>query len=210
MKVKNITYAEKDEAVAVLASAFYNYPLMRYVLKASGKSYKQHLDALIDFFCETRLTRNWPLLGLMEKGKIVAVAGINEPIDKPWPQKLHDIYRELQLTIGEESFARLENYENLSSVNEPEEPHYFLGIIGVLPSFHGQDFAKCLINELQKMSLKNIVSTGICLHTEDSNNVQIYEHLGFRIIGKMKIDDVQNWCMFRPDDDSQQQRNIQN
>ena len=66
MKVERLNRADKEEAVCVLASAFYEYPVMRYVLKSAGEKYESDLKALMGFFCESRLTRNFPLLGISD------------------------------------------------------------------------------------------------------------------------------------------------
>ena len=59
------------EVVSVLSAAFHDYPVMRFVLKSTGANYENDLKALVGFFCEVRLTRNWPVLGIRaEDGSI--------------------------------------------------------------------------------------------------------------------------------------------
>ena len=99
MKIKRLTRQDKTQAVELLAAAFWDYPVMRYVLQDSGDDYLKHLKALVGFFCETRLTRGWPLLGILEKGKLVAVAGINEPLNLQWPAELHYEFNQLRTII---------------------------------------------------------------------------------------------------------------
>ena len=166
MKIERLTYNEKQHAIEVLASAFQDYPVMRYILKDSRFDYDKHLKELVGFFCETRLTRNWPLLGLYSEKVLVAVAGINEPISKPWPETLHRKYERLERVIGDEAIRRMEAYESQSDALEPDFPHYFLGIIGVLPGQQRKGHARLLIEKLIEMSCSDPDSKGICLNTE--------------------------------------------
>ena len=197
MKIRKLTYNEKDQAVKVLAAAFKEYPVMRYILKDSKSDYPEHLEALVGFFCETRLTRNWPLMGVYSGQNLVAVAGINEPIFKPWPEVLHEIYNRLEKVIGENAIQRMEAYEKVAGKYEPEITHYYLGIIGVLPGHQGKGYAKFLIEKLIEVSESDSNSHGISLSTEKKENIPIYEHFGFKVIGDADIEELHTWCMYR-------------
>lgn len=196
MSIKRLSRQEKEQAVDILASAFFDYPVMRYILKDSDQLYGDHLEALLGLFCETRLTREWPLLGVEAESKLVAIAGVNEPIIKPWPQQLQTIYEELKNTIGSQAIMRLEHYDHIA--HEPESPHYYLGIIAVHPDSQGQGYARKLIDEIQRMSESEPVSTGVSLSTENPQNVSIYEHMGFEVFAKSQVfDDLYTWGLFR-------------
>ena len=95
MIVEKLNRSDKEEAVRVLASAFYDYPVMRYVLKSTGEKYESDLKALMGFFCESRLTREFPLLGIRNDSNLVAAAGINEPEYKPRSPELNNIFSDL-------------------------------------------------------------------------------------------------------------------
>jgi len=202
MKIRRLTYNEKHPAVEVLASAFQEYPVMRYILKDSNTNYPGHIEALVDFFCETRLTRDWPLLGVYSGQDLVAVAGINEPIFKPWPEALHDVYNRLGKVIGKDAIQRMEAYERQASKYEPEITHYYLGIIGVLPDHQGKGYAKFLIERLIEMSESDPNSNGISLSTEKKENIPIYKHFGFNVMGDSDIEELHTWCMYRADKNS--------
>ncbi len=199
MDIVRLTRSDKSKAVDVLAAAFWDYPVMRYILKDSGEQYENHLRALVGFFCETRLTRDWPLLGIQAGDEIAAIAGIDEPIPKPWPEELHEVFQQLGDIIGSKAMDRMELYETESAKQAPQTPHYFLGIIAVHPNYQKQGLARRLIERLAAMSKSHADSTGICLNTEDSGNVRFYKHVGFEIIDEADIGDIHTWCMFRPD-----------
>jgi GNAT superfamily N-acetyltransferase len=196
LKVEKLNRTNKEEAVSVLASSFYEYPVMRYVLKSEGEKYDRDLKALMGFFCESRLTRNFPLIGSRESGKLVAAAGINEPEFKPRSLELNKVYSDLTNTIGDEAIDRLESYEKKANPGL-DEPHYFLGIIGVLQTHQGKGYAKKIIEEVHQMSETHLTSKGICLCTEDPPNVPLYEHIGYKVISEVDVEDIHSWAMFR-------------
>jgi hypothetical protein len=42
-------------------------------------------------------------------------------------------------------------------------------------------------------------SAGVSLTTEVPENVGLYEHFGYRVVGRAPVGDFQSWSMFRPD-----------
>lgn len=197
MTVEKLNRSDKEEAVKVLASAFYEYPVMRYVLKSEGAKYEVDLKALIGFICETRLTRNFPLLGIKVNDELVAAAGINEPEKIPIPPDLKIVYSNLRITIGEAAITRLESYERKSNPKSLDVSHYFLGIIGVKPAHQGKGYARRIIEEVQLMSEAHSLSKGVCLCTEHPSNVPLYEHLGYKVISEADVGEIHTWAMFR-------------
>jgi GNAT superfamily N-acetyltransferase len=196
MLVERLTRADKTEAVDVLASAFEDYPVMRFVLRDAGEAYPSHLRALVGFFCELRFTRGYPILGVRNDGRLAAVAGINEPEPDPWPPALRQRHDELAELVGRDAVRRLDAFEDISSRHEPVEPHYYLGILGVRPDGQKRGYARALVEELRRMSEQHGRSTGIALTTERAENLPFYEHLGFEVIGEGQIEDVHTWCLF--------------
>ena len=197
MKVESLNRSDKEDAVRVLTSAFYEYPVIRYILNSDGEKYETDLIALMGFFCESRLTREFPLLGIRDDGDLVAAAGINEPEYKPRSPELNKIFKELTNTIGEEAIARYESYEKKANPKGLDIPHYFLGIIGVLQTHQGKGYAKQIIEEVQQLSESHPTSKGVCLCTEDPPNVPLYEHIGYRIISEADVGVIHTWAMFR-------------
>lgn len=195
--VERLTTAARAEAVEVLAAAFHDYPVMRFVLKDAGPAYEARLRALIGVFCDVRLMCGFPLLGLREGGLLAAVAGINDPAPGPWPPSLQAAWAALSRTLGPPAFDRLERFEAASVRLAPAVPHYFLGIIGVRPDLQGRGLARTLIDELIRMSETHRHSTGICLTTERAENLPVYRRFGFQVIGEADIDELHTWVMFR-------------
>jgi GNAT superfamily N-acetyltransferase len=195
MKLQRLTRKEKNEAVEVLASAFHDYPVMRFVLKTKGEEYATQLKALMEFYCEARLEKNRPVLGIREEDSLVAVALVDETSLKPWAEMQTELLR-LKETIGEEAYSRLELYERLSGRGEPAASHHFLGMIAVRPEHQGKGYSRFLMDAVKQMSAEDPQSNGVCLSTEDPENVRLYEHFGYRIIAEIDIEELHSWCMF--------------
>jgi GNAT superfamily N-acetyltransferase len=196
MRVEKLSRANKEEVVAVLCQAFHDYPVMRFVLKSSGNNYDKDLTALIGFFCESRLIRNFPVLGIRdENGWLIGAALANDAVRHPLPLPEEPL-QQLRKSIGKEAFARLVAYEDQSSKGEPTTMHHFLGMIGILPSYQGKGYAKHLMDAVKEIALANPESTGICLSTELPENVPMYERFGYRVISEADVGELHCWCMF--------------
>jgi GNAT superfamily N-acetyltransferase len=198
MNVAKLTRADQPELIAMLRAAFYDYPVMRFVLqKSTANEYERHLDALIEFFCAIRFVRNFPALGIRSNGQIVAAALMNEPTSGPRPLPMSELER-LRSIIGEEADGRLVQYETQSSIPEPAAPHHLLGMIGVHPAHRGKRYAGVLLQAVQEIAVKDPSSTGVFLNTEDPANVPFYEHFGYQVIGEVDIGNLHSWCFFLP------------
>ncbi len=198
MKIEKLTREHMSEVVSVLCSAFHDYPVMRFVLKSTGANYENDLKALVGFFCEVRLTRNWPVLGIRaEDGTLIAAALVNDLVLHPLPLPDEPL-QQLKKTIGQEAYERLVAYENQSSIGEPKVPHHFLGMIGVHPHHQKKGYAATLMNFVKEMASKNSESNGVCLSTEIPSNVPFYEHHGYRVISEADVGELHSWCMFLP------------
>jgi hypothetical protein len=80
--------------------------------------------------------------------QLLAVAGIDEPGTADWPQSLADCYQAFQRVAGPESVKRLGTYATLPDQHRLEGPHFFLGMVGVLPGAQGRRFARLLLDWL--------------------------------------------------------------
>jgi len=187
---------EKSEVVSVLVSAFYDYPVMRFILKNAGADYESKLNSVLAFYTEARFVKGAPVLGVREGRTLAAVALVDESSLKPWAS-LPAALGELKQTIGDDAYSRLELYERVTAAAEPQSPHYFLGMLAVRKEHHGKGYSRPLLDEVRKMSSSDPGSTGVCLTTEDEENVRLYRHFGYQVISERDIDEkLHSWCMF--------------
>jgi ribosomal protein S18 acetylase RimI-like enzyme len=186
-----------DAAVEVLALAFQNDPLMMYA--CSGPAYASYVREVFRFVCEARWELGWPIIGTTGDSGLNGVACLSAPGEKVWPPSLVKKYDRLQASVSNEAFNRMGRFSRLSRKYSPAPPHYYLAAIGVHPAFQERGLGGVLLGAVHGMSESDPESTGVYLETARPENVRLYEHFGYRVFARDKLDDaVEFWYMFRP------------
>ena len=189
-----------SEITDVLCEAFYNYPVMKYVL-AEKKNYDNRLRRLVTFFVSNRALRNEPMFGIYnEENKLVAAATVTLPGVISNPEELIKLREKTWEEIGLEEKSRYENYGKVASGLLPKEPHHHLNMIGVRNTYQGKGFARQLVNKVEDLVKDHPTSTGLSLNTEVEANVNFYLHLGFNLVGQANVDkNIITWGFLRRD-----------
>jgi GNAT superfamily N-acetyltransferase len=188
-----------DEVVETLSLSFFEYPVMRYILKDAGSDYDGQLRDLVAYFTDSRFSRGWPVLGIEVEGALVAAANVTPPRRTPRPPSLVERYERLRERTGVEAITRFEAFAEATESLEPDAPHYMLGMIGVPPAHQGKGYARPLLEAVHEMSADDPESTGVLLSTETSGNLPLYQHFGYRILGEARVDELITWALYRPD-----------
>lgn len=187
MNVINLSKQNIPEITAVLCEAFYNYPVMKYVL-GEKEDYNTRLHKAVSFFVSARALRKEPILGIRNnENKLVAAATVTLPGDITSPPELFKLRDELWAEIGSEEKARYENYGNVASGLLPKEPHHHLNMIGVRNAYQGKGLARQLIDKVEKLVSQHPTSTGVSLNTEVESNVNFYLHIGYELLGEATV-----------------------
>jgi len=188
MKLVTMNKDNIHEITDVLCEAFYNYPVMKYVL-GKKKNYNTRLRKLVTFFVSARALRNEPLHGIYDSdNKLVAAAAVTLPREVQSPPELFKLRDNLWAEIGSEEKARYEKYDNVASGLLPKEPHHHLNMIGVRNTYQGKGLARQLIIKVERLVSTHPMSTGVSLNTEVESNVNFYLHLGFELLGKSMVE----------------------
>lgn len=165
--------AEKHEVLNTLMLAFSGDPCLRYMLDTPQKL----------------LTGFHAFAGAMGGAALdhgtawIAEDGAAAALWLP-PGVSSDQERMLTV-IGEH--ARAEKLPTLGEVGEtipryhPEEPHWYLAMIGVDPARQGRGYGSAILKE----SLRRCDEEGVAAYLESSNpkNVPLYERHGFEVLG---------------------------
>jgi GNAT superfamily N-acetyltransferase len=190
-----------DEAADVFAHAFEDYPLMHYFLADSGEDYGRQAREAFRITCEIRMVLGDSVKGILdEEGRLVAVACINHPEKKEWPASLEQSYAAFEKRMPAQAIERLNQYVELGTRHDLEQPHFYLVAIGVRPDAQGQGYGRALLDEVHRMSEAHPFSTGVGLDTETPINVPLYEHCGYGVTARDRLGDVDIWFMFRPNE----------
>jgi len=188
----------KEQVIEVLTAAFYNYPVMRYVLDQKWPDYRQKLKMIVGFFAEDRVVKGLRPFVIRIDDVHVAAALVNQPVRIPTPPELRQALKHLIKEIGSENFGKLKAYEDKCEEMEPDSPHYYLGMIGVLPEHQGKGYARLMLDHVHQIVDDDPEAMGIALNTENPNNVPIYRRFAYEVIGEADVGPLHTWCMFRP------------
>ena len=157
MKVENLYKENIPEVADVLSEAFYNYPVMKYVL-AEKRNYDDRLRKAVTFFVSARALRKEPLLGIYNSdNKLVAAATVTLPGEIPSSPELYKLRDKLWEEIGLEEKVRYEKYGDVASSLLPKEPHHHLNMIGVRNAYQGKGLARQLINKVEEPQVSRIL-----------------------------------------------------
>ena len=187
-----------DEAVDVLCDAFFDYPVMRYLVGDAGDDYGRQLRLLVEFFSRARHLRGDLVWAVRSEGRISGVANIVCP-DTMAPPELHEARWQLWAELGGEVRRRYEAFGEATAAFSISEPHYHLSMIGVRAANAGQGIGRRLLDGLHSRSAADSGSVGVSLTTEDPANVALYEHFGYEIVGRAEVGDFSSWGFFRRD-----------
>jgi GNAT superfamily N-acetyltransferase len=174
---------------------------MRYVVGDAGDEYDARLRALIGYFTERRFSRGHPVLGIeSDDGRLVAAANIDPPRGLLAPPSLERTYARLCETLGPAAMDRYQAFVDASSPFERDDPHYHLGMIGVIREERGRGYARALLEGVHAMSYAVPGSAGVSLTTETPGNLPFYARFGYQVTGRGETPDggLVTWTLFRP------------
>ena len=192
-----------EEAVDVLSEAFFDYPVMRFVIGDAGDDYPRRLRHLVSFFTQARFTRRDLVLAVVENERMVAAANINLPREGPleFPDgtdPLEPYRKRVWADLGLEARARYEAYGRAADSSPFPEPHYHLGMIGARREAAGQGHARRLLDHLHELSDDHPASLGVSLATELPRNISLYQHFGYQIVSHERVaPELETWGFFR-------------
>jgi len=188
------------EVVDVLQESFFDYPVMRYVLRDAGTEYERHVRTLVRFFVMARVFRHEVLLGIPGQDGLVGTALVSRP-DGPAPDPgFYQLRDEVWSEVGEEARARYTAFGEACAPFQVDAPHLHLNMIGVRRDAQGTGLSRRLLEHVHGLSQTDASSTGVTLTTENPANVSLYEHFGYEVVGQAVIaPELTTWGFFRPD-----------
>ena len=187
-----------DEVIAVLCDGFADYPIMRYVLGDEG-DYPARLRTLIGFFAGARFLRKDAILGVSMDGELRGVALCSLP-DRVAPPEMDQLRERTWAALGAEARARYDRCVEVWTPLGVAEPNVHLNMLAVPPRHQGQGLARALLDRVHALSRERDDSRGVTLTTEREANVALYEHVGYRVVGRGTIaPGLETWGMYRPD-----------
>jgi len=85
-------------------------------------------------------------------------------------------------------------YRELLAIH-PEEPHWYLAVLGIAPAHQGRGLGSALLAGLLAQS--DADGRPVYLETDRAANLPFYERAGFRVARETRTLDVRVWCLWR-------------
>ena len=198
--VRELLSEDVPEVVDVLCESFFDYPVMRFVVGVEATDYESQLRRLIHFFVMSRVLRNESLLGLPGPAGLRAAALVSRPGVGVSPPELVPVRERVWAELGSAAQARYEAFGAACAPFEVDVPHIHLNMIGVRNEARGEGLGGRLIEHVHSMSDDDPASSGVTLTTENPENVSLYEHFGYTVVGTTSVSpDLMTWGLFRAD-----------
>lgn len=206
MAVTTLAFDNVVEVVSVISDAFRDYPVMRWVAgadsPAAGAPYEVRLHRLVQLYVSARAYRNEPLMGIRnERGALIAAAVMSLPTPSDPPPAFIALRESIWAELGADARARADAYGEAASFFADLGPHHHLNMIGVRRTHQGLGLGRKLLEAVQRLAAEDPQSTGVSLTTELAENVRLYEHFGYRVVGHRRVGPgLETWGMFRDRD----------
>lgn len=196
--VVRLSGGDAEAVTKVLCDAFFDYPVMRFVLQDSADRYGPHLRKFVNFFVMARVLRGEPIVGVVEGDTLTAVALVSSPEDKEGPDPLGPLREKVWEELGPVARSRYESFSQACRPFFAGIQHIHLNMIGVLGSRQGMGFGRRLLEHIHSMSRQTLDSSGVSLTTESPANVRLYEHFGYEVVGHAPVGlKLETWGLFR-------------
>jgi GNAT superfamily N-acetyltransferase len=195
--VRRLVAAEAGSAADVLVETFRDYPVMHHVLGVATHDYESRLGKLVDYFVVCRILRGEPVLGIAERGRLIAAALVSDP-RAPSPREVAVARAALWAELGSEARSRYEAFGAAVGPLLPDRPRLHLNMIGVRGAARGRGLARVLLDHVHLLASRKEGCQGVSLTTEDAANLPLYRRMGYVETGWARVaPDLQTWSMFR-------------
>jgi ribosomal protein S18 acetylase RimI-like enzyme len=197
-KIIRLPPERAGEVVTVLCDAFYDYPVMRYVLETTD-DYDRRLTSLVNFFVAARAQRDGILLArVADDGQLGGAATVTPRIQGPVTEELRSLRDATWRFLGKSAEARYDTLGGFWGEVSVDAPQLHLNMIGVRADCHGLGYGGDLLRAVHALGKEDPLAEGISLTTESERNVTLYERFGYEVVGSRSITaDFQTWGFFQ-------------
>ncbi|KUM78425.1 GNAT family N-acetyltransferase [Streptomyces curacoi] len=173
-----------------LARAFDDDPMMRWFFPDDASR-----EASLGRYFSTIFTRQYVHHGVCERTEAAAAFWVPpEAQAKAVPDA--ETVQELQNILGDRA-ALFRDAVETAAQHTPQEPHWYLALIGADPAAQGQGHGAALL----RSGLAKADAAGLptCLESSKPSNLPFYEHFGFTVREELRLpgDGPALWAMWR-------------
>ncbi|MFX0040570.1 MAG: GNAT family N-acetyltransferase [Promethearchaeota archaeon] len=188
-------------AAKVLARAFENDPMFMNYFPNLPNRMEQNYHLMN--YCIRYCMRFGEVYTTSPKLEGIALWQFEDPVEEQW-EKSRSLFSNwlsfrMKVNLGEvvEKVYSVYDYVISTQYELVPTPHWYLFIIGVDPDFQGKGYTSQLIKPMLTRIDKE--QLGCYLDTNNQENLDLYQHFGFKILKKYQIPgtNVLNWSMLR-------------
>ncbi|MER7705799.1 GNAT family N-acetyltransferase [Kitasatospora sp. NPDC097605] len=175
---RTATAHDAETISRLLARAFDDDPMMRWFLPDATVR-----EAELGRYFSTIFTRQYARHGLCERtGAAAAFWVAPEARAKAVPDA--ETIGELQDILGDRA-PLLRDAAEAVAAHAPDEPHWYLALLGADPAAQGQGHGAALL----RSGLARADAAGLPVHLESSKaaNLPVYEHFGFTVRAELDL-----------------------
>jgi ribosomal protein S18 acetylase RimI-like enzyme len=175
------------EAARVLSLAMLSCPIHVAVFQGQDADVRRVQEQMF-----ARLLRHYPGLVFVAKldGKIVGVLRMKSCRGR---QTSHPEADESTL---KDTASRLSYWQAVWDQHDPQEPHWHLGPVGVVPSHQSSGIGTALMRRFcREVDAREAAAF---LETDRSENVRFYRGFDFQVVSEVEIFEIKNYFMRRP------------
>jgi ribosomal protein S18 acetylase RimI-like enzyme len=196
LPIDRLTWRDEPTAVATLAAAFAEYPLL-VLLCPNAKRRPRVVEA----FCRVLFrmsVRCDAAFGTADRAAVVCVW----PPGHEWPSSWQILRPSgfaflWQLGLrGTRLLSRIEREFDVARVQHVTGPHYYIPLLGVRPDSQGKGLSRAVLRPVFEAA--DLARLPIYLETATEPNVAIYKRFGFALRGHRELPGgLPNWEMVR-------------
>lgn len=175
---KTATIDDAPLVSRTLARAFDDDPMMRWFFPDDSSR-----DAGLGRYFTTLFTRQYAHHGVCERTDAAAAFWVPpEGQEKAVPDA--ETIQELQDILGDRA-PLFRDAVMAAAEHSPQEPHWYLAVIGADPVAQGQGQGAALL----RSGLAKADAAGLpaCLESSKPSNLPVYEHFGFVVRGELEL-----------------------
>jgi ribosomal protein S18 acetylase RimI-like enzyme len=186
--VTRVPSGKRGMAISSLTAAFIKDPLVRYMYP-DAEAYLAHAPALFDAYAGCAVDHEMAF----EAGDYSALAMWMPPGEHADGDVLGAL---LEKTMRPELLGPTFEILGQMEAHHPEEPHWFLPMIGVDPVHQGKGLGGALLADM----CKRLDAENALAYLDSSNvlNIPLYERHGFVVVDEIRMDGLPPvWPMLR-------------
>jgi GNAT superfamily N-acetyltransferase len=195
-RIDRLTRADEREAVASLAAAFVEYPLL-VLLCPDAKRRPRVTEAFCRFLFRTAVRCNGAF-GTHDRAAIVC----SWPMGSEWPS-FWSVIRAGVLSMtwrigwhATQLLSQLEREFDAARRTHVPGPHCYVPLLGVRPEAQGKGLSRAVMRPVFEAA--DLAGVPVYLETVPETNVAIYQRLGFDLRGHRELTGgLANWEMVR-------------